>query len=55
MLFADRLEQVLNLWLKKQYDTKRYPIPSWRSLCVAVHSGGENPALANDIAAEHRE
>ena len=42
------LTDMLELWLNKTYDVKRYGEPSWQLLREAVQSkaGGNNPALA---------
>ncbi|XP_019857663.1 PREDICTED: uncharacterized protein LOC109585957 [Amphimedon queenslandica] len=47
------LQKVLEHWLRKDYDYKRYGIPCWRRVCVAVKEGGGDPALADEIAREH--
>ena len=47
------LQKVLEYWLKKDYDYKRYGGPCWRMVCVAVKEGGGDPALADEIAREH--
>ena len=46
---------LLEEWLKKSYNVKRYGHPSWRALVRAVASspGGGNPALAQTIADKH--
>ena len=53
---VDFLTQVLTHWLKKNYDTQKYGVPSWRLLCAAAASpiGGANPALAEKIASDHK-
>lgn len=45
------LTEVLSLWLKMAYDTKKYGKPTWQLLKHAVQSpaGGNNPALAENI------
>ena len=47
----DCLTDALHLWLKGNYDTKRFGEPSWELLARAVAdpSGGNNPALAEEI------
>ena len=49
------LRQVVTLWLKREYDTKRFGAPSWQQLVTAVAhpAGGSNPALAETIALSH--
>jgi hypothetical protein len=51
-----RLEKVLTLWLKKDYDTKRFGMPSVQLLVEAVRNraGGNNPALAETIDEKHK-
>ena len=47
------LQEVLEYWLKKDYDYKAHGVPCWRMVCVAVKEGGADPALADQIAQEH--
>uniref|UniRef100_A0A1X7T0X9 Uncharacterized protein n=1 Tax=Amphimedon queenslandica TaxID=400682 RepID=A0A1X7T0X9_AMPQE len=47
------LQNVIDHWLRKDYDYERYGGPCWRMVCVAVKEGGGDPALANEIAREH--
>uniref|UniRef100_A0A1X7UU05 Death domain-containing protein n=1 Tax=Amphimedon queenslandica TaxID=400682 RepID=A0A1X7UU05_AMPQE len=47
------LQEVLECWLKKDYDFKRHGVPSWRKVCVAVKEGADDPALADKIAQEN--
>ena len=51
----ERLRQILLNWLRRNYETERHCLPSWRTLCAAVASkaGGCNRRLASDIAASH--
>lgn len=46
------LNDVLILWLRQQYTTKRFGVPTWRMLVEAVDKEG-NHALAKDIARRH--
>ena len=46
------LQQVLEYWLRKNYDDETHCPPCWRIMCVAVKEGG-NPALAQEIALNH--
>ena len=46
------LYQALTHWLKKDYNYKRFGHPSYRKLCVSVSNGGQNKALAEEIANE---
>ena len=50
------LKEVLRRWLKKEYDTDRHGLPTWRKLveAVAKPAGGSNPAKAGKIAADHK-
>ena len=54
-LIDQAIDQVLLLWLKQCYDVQRHDLPTWRRLVEAVDSpnGGNNPALAIDIANRH--
>ena len=47
------LRKALTHWLKKDYNHKRFGHPSYRKLCVSVSNGGQNKALAEEIANEH--
>ena len=51
----DCLRAVLTKWLQQNYNTDRFGLPSWKLLvdAVAHRSGGNNPALARQIAANH--
>ena len=46
------LRDMLLAWLQLKYDVKKYGAPSWDMLSEAVgkRSGGDNPALAKQIA-----
>ena len=50
-----RLERVLSEWLKREYDTTRFGLPSWQLLVAAVAhpAGGKDHALAGQIARRH--
>ena len=49
------LEKVLSEWLKREYDTIRFGLPSWQLLVAAVAhpAGGKDHALAGQIAGRH--
>ena len=49
------LNEVILAWLRQNYDTKRYGLPTWRRLVEAVDNpaGGDNHALAKTIASSH--
>ena len=42
-------------WLNQTYETDRFGLPSWKLLvdAVAHRRGGNNPALARQIATKH--
>ena len=50
------LREGLTRWLRGDYDTEKHGRPTWRRLvdAVAISSGGDNHALALDIAKEHK-
>ena len=54
-LIDQAIDQVLLKWLKQCHDVQRHGHPTWRRLVEAVDSpnGGNNPALAKDIANRH--
>ena len=49
------LRDILNEWLKGNYDKKIHGHQSWRRLCetTAHQAGGSNTELANKIAEQH--
>ena len=49
------LNDVLLLWLKKEYNVERFGPPTWRMLVEAVNkkTGGDNHKLAKQIALNH--
>ena len=47
------LQQILEYWLRKDYDYETHGSPCWRMMCVAVREGGGNPALAQEISLNH--
>jgi hypothetical protein len=49
------LNDVLLLWLKKEYNVGRFGPPTWRMLVEAVNkeSGGNDHKLAKKIASKH--
>jgi len=51
----ERMVRVLTQWLKTNYNTERFGLPSWRNLSnvVAHPAAGNNPALALEIARKH--
>ena len=50
------LNDVLLLWLKKEYNVESFGPPTWRMLVEAVNkkSGGNNYELAKQIAQNHK-
>ena len=52
---SDALEDVLLLWLNREYNVKKHGPPTWRMLVEAVNkkSGGDNHELAKQIASNH--
>ena len=50
------MSKMITEWLKRNYNTKRFEDPTWKSLVIAVakKSGGANEACARDIATKHR-
>ena len=50
------MSEMIIEWLSKNYNTKRFGDPTWKSLVIAVakRSGGANEACARDIANNHR-
>ena len=47
----EKLLKVFSKWLRREYDTEKYGLPTWTALIKAVRSkiGGGNPALAEEI------
>ena len=50
------LREVIVEWLRKTYDVSKHGPPTWRTLVKAVSdkAGGNNPALAEEIAEKHK-
>ena len=50
--FSKEMSEMITEWLNRNYNTKRFGDPTWRSLVIAVvkRSGGANEACARDIA-----
>ena len=50
------MSKMITEWLKRNYNTKRFGYPTWKSLvnAVAKRCGGANEACARDIATKHR-
>ena len=53
---ASCLYDVLNAWLKKNYDVKNCGEPTWKHLVEAVRdpAGGADNSLAEKIAKKHK-
>ena len=53
---GDCLFDGLKNWVRKNYDTEKNGLPTWRKLVEAVDnsSGGENHALALEIAEKYK-
>ena len=53
---GDCLFHGLKQWVRKNYNTEEHGLPTWRKLVKAVAnpSGGENHALAKEIAKNHQ-
>ena len=51
----DMFRNMILDWLKMNYDTARFGPPTWRRIVEAVRAsaGGDNPALANQLARNH--
>ena len=49
------LRQIISDWLKKNYNTERHGLPTWKALVKAVKSssGGNDTELAEKIAKDH--
>ena len=51
------MNEMITEWLDKNYNIKKFGLPTWKSLVIAVakRSGGANVSCAIDIANKHRE
>ena len=51
----EALEEVLLLWLEKQYNVESFGPPTWKMIVEAVDrkGGGNNHELAKEIASKH--
>lgn len=50
---ANRLSSVLTAWINQNYDTTKYKLPSWRTLCTALSKAVEKKKFVKDLAIEH--
>ena len=51
----DCLKAALRMWLRQEYDTGKYGLPTWKKLveAVAKRAGGNDVVLAKEIAKKH--
>lgn len=49
------MDDALLVWLKRSHMESKFGPPTWKSLvkAIAAKAGGQNPALAADIAEAH--
>ncbi len=49
------VEEMVNCWLRKEFDTNKYGPPNWSQLvfAVGVPAGGSNPGVAQKLARKH--
>ena len=54
--FVEAMTEIIDNWLKLNYDFERFGKPTWKALVDAVRSptGGNNTRLAVKIAKRHR-
>lgn len=50
---ADRLSRVITTWIRQNYDTEKFPLPSWRTLCKALSAVSDNKKFIKDLALKH--
>ena len=50
-----QMTKMLTEWLRRNYDTKRFDMPTWKKLMEAIkaRTGGGNTALAQRITEKH--
>lgn len=48
---SDRLQKVIQLWIEQNYNTQRYGLPSWRTLCKALK--GCDGRVCKEVARKH--
>ena len=50
-----QMTKMLTEWLRRNYDTQRFGMPTWKKLVEAIkaRTGGSNTALAQRIAEKH--
>ena len=49
------MDEALSVWLKRNHMEAKFGPPTWRNLvkAIAAKAGGQNPALATEIAEAH--
>ena len=50
---ANCLSSVLTAWINQNYDTTKYKLPSWRTLCTALSKAVDKKKFVKDLAIEH--
>ena len=51
----DCMDEAISVWLRRDYMEAKFGPPTWTSLvkAIAAKAGGQNPALADEIAEAH--
>ena len=48
---SDRLSKVIQTWIGQNYNTQKFGLPSWRTLCKALKR--VDTKLCKDLARDH--
>ena len=47
------LSSVITDWINQNYNTTKYELPSWRTLCTALSKASGNKKFIKELAIEH--
>ena len=47
------LHASIQLWIEQSYNTKRFGLPSWKTLCEAISRVGDMKVLVRNLAKKH--
>ena len=47
------LSSILTTWVRQNYDTGKFKLPSWRTLCMALSQVSDNKKFIKDLALKH--
>ena len=50
---TDCLNRVITIWVEQSYDTERFKLPSWKTMCGASSKVSDDKKFIKDLALEH--